>query len=261
MIVYQDTKQQFLNDVDLNQIVDKIYSDYLLHFGRTTDSQRRAWQNSMQYMRGVLNTEEIPADAGVAIEYNIQPTSKRIDFLISGFDKNGKMTAIIIELKQWESCKLVIDEDGIVETFIGGGNRRVTHPSYQAMSYACLIRDYNEAAQKGPICLFPCAFLHNYHIRPNDPLNNEHYNNYIKEAPIFGATDFEALRNFIKHHLSKGDEGQTIFKIEYGKIRPSKMLQDSIVRMLEGKKEFILIDTQKDSLRACQENCSAFQNR
>lgn len=245
MIVYQDTKQQFLNDVDLNQIVSKIYSEYIPLFGHTTNSQLRAWQNSMQYMRGVLNTEEIPTDAGVAIEYNIQPTSKRIDFLISGFDKNDRMAAIIIELKQWESCKLVADEDGIVETFVGGSNRKVAHPSYQAMSYACLIRDYNEAAQKDPICLFPCAFLHNYRMRPNDPLNDKHYDNYIREAPVFGAADFESLRNFIKHHLSAGDRGQTIFKIEYGKIRPSKMLQDSIVRMLEGKKEFILIDAQK----------------
>ena len=35
----------------------------------------------MQYMRGVLDSNEIPEDTGVAIEYNIQPTSKRIDFV------------------------------------------------------------------------------------------------------------------------------------------------------------------------------------
>lgn len=245
MIVYQSTKKQFLEDVDLNQIVNKIYDEYIPRFGHTTESQLRAWQNSMQYMRGVLNTEEIPGDAGVAIEYNIQPTSKRIDFLLSGTDKNGNMSVIIIELKQWDKCEIVEDEDGVVVTYVGGGNRKVAHPSYQAMSYAHLINDYNEAAQEGPIYLFPCAFLHNYRIQDDDPIVDNSYKEYIDEAPVFGAEDFAKLRNFVKDHLSSGDNGETIFKIEYGRIRPSKMLQDSIVRMLSGKKEFILIDTQK----------------
>ncbi len=245
MIVYHDTKKQFINDVNLNQIVNKIYDEYIPRFGHTTESQLRAWQNSMQYMRGVLDSDEIPADAGVAIEYNIQPTSKRIDFLLSGKDENGNYTAIIVELKQWDSCEVVRDEDGVVETYVGGGNRKVAHPSYQAMSYKHLIQDYNEAAQEGPIYLFPCAFLHNYRIEPEDPIIDPQYNEYLEEAPVFGANDFEKLRNFIKNHLSAGDKGETIFKIEYGRIRPSKMLQDSIVRMLQGKKEFVLIDTQK----------------
>ncbi|MBR6168956.1 DUF2075 domain-containing protein [Candidatus Saccharibacteria bacterium] len=245
MIVYQDTKKQFQADVDLNQIVDKINNEYIPRFGHTTESQLRAWKNSMQYMHNVLNTGEIPDDAGVAIEYNIQPTSKRIDFLLSGKDENGNLTAIIVELKQWESCEAVRDEDGVVETFVGGGNRKVAHPSYQAMSYKHLIQDYNEAAQEGPVYLFPCAFLHNYRITPEDPIVDPQYDEYLKEAPVFGANDFEKLRNFIKNHLSTGDKGETIFKIEYGRIRPSKMLQDSIVRMLQGKKEFVLIDTQK----------------
>ena len=245
MIVYQDTKKQFQADVDLNRIVDKIYNEYIPRFGHTTESQLRAWKNSMQYMHNVLNTNEIPDDAGVAIEYNIQPTSKRIDFLLSGKDENGNLTAIIVELKQWESCEAVRDEDGIVETYVGGGNRKVAHPSYQAMSYKHLIQDYNEAAQEGPVYLFPCAFLHNYRITPEDPIVDPQYNEYLEEAPVFGANDFEKLRNFIKNHLSAGDKGETIFKIEHGRIRPSKMLQDSIVRMLQGKKEFVLIDTQK----------------
>ena len=92
MIVYQDTKKQFQTDVDLNRIVDKIYDEYIPRFGHTTESQLRAWKNSMQYMHNVLNTNEIPDDAGVAIEYNIQPTSKRIDFLLSGKDENGNLT-------------------------------------------------------------------------------------------------------------------------------------------------------------------------
>ena len=47
-----------------------------------------------------LNDSDIPKDAGVAIEYNIPQTSKRVDFLISGYGLNGKGNVVIVELKQ-----------------------------------------------------------------------------------------------------------------------------------------------------------------
>ena len=40
----------------------------------------------MQYMNNVLVDGEIPADAGVAIEYTIPQTAKRIDFILTGKD-------------------------------------------------------------------------------------------------------------------------------------------------------------------------------
>ena len=45
----------------------------------------------MLRMRGVLADNEIPDNAGVAIEFNIPHTSNRIDFLLSGYDKNKKI--------------------------------------------------------------------------------------------------------------------------------------------------------------------------
>ena len=38
-------------------------------------------------MYKVLNNRDIPSDAGVAIVYNIPQTSKRVDFLTSGYGK------------------------------------------------------------------------------------------------------------------------------------------------------------------------------
>ncbi len=57
-----------------------------------------SWKNSMQYMRGVLSDNEIPDNTGIAIEYNIPPTGCRIDFMMSGFNKD-KSNVVIIELK------------------------------------------------------------------------------------------------------------------------------------------------------------------
>ena len=245
MLVYEGIKRSFIDDVNLNLIVNKIYEKYQKYFGRTTKSQLNSWQNSMQYMRSILDDDEIPDNAGVAIEFNIPTTSKRIDFILSGRDHDMKGSAVIVELKQWESCAAVENKDGIVSTYTGGAVRDVAHPSYQAMSYANLIRDFNEDVRHKDIGLYPCAFLHNYRITDDDPINSDLYAAYIKQAPMFGSNDFAKLRDFIKKYIHYGDDKEILYEIENGKIRPSKRLQDSLVKMLNGNREFTMIDEQK----------------
>src|SRR5690606_23079011 len=109
-------------------------------------SELNAFKHSLQYMNNVLADTQIPEQAGIAIEYKIPQTSKRIDFIITGYDENKKETAIIVELKQWSSAEMST-KDGIVSTFVGGTVREVNHPSYQAWSYAVMIKDYNETVQ------------------------------------------------------------------------------------------------------------------
>lgn len=250
MIVYDGLKVDFMNDVRDNLVCNKIYNQYQKYFGRTTDAQMRAWQNSMQYMRNILDSNEIPDDCGVAIEYNIPMTSKRIDFILTGENETGTKTVVIVELKQWDDCESVDNEDGVVKTFVGGGVRKVAHPSYQAMSYAFFINNYNVATQNGKMDLLPCAFLHNYHFKENDPILSEQYKNYIEAAPMFGAEDFPKLRNFITKHIKRGDNGKTIFEIDHGRFRPSKSLQDCLASMMEGNEEFVMIDDQKVAFEA-----------
>ena len=96
----------------------------------------------------------------MAIEYKIPQTAKRIDFILTGQGRDRRDTAVIVELKQWTEAEAT-EQDGVVETFVGGGRREVTHPSYQAWTYAALIRDFNETVQEGDIELRPCAYLHN----------------------------------------------------------------------------------------------------
>ena len=55
MLVYDGIKSSFIEDVDLNQITDKIYEKYRVHFGNTSEAEIRSWANSMQRMRGVLS--------------------------------------------------------------------------------------------------------------------------------------------------------------------------------------------------------------
>lgn len=246
MIVYDGTKSDFLtsveNDTIAVEIEINIYNKMKRH---TAQNEFRAWENSLEYMYKVLNDNDIPSKAGIAIEYNIPQTSKRIDFIISGYDRQDIANVIIIELKQWSQIEAVIGKDALVKTYTGNANREVVHPSYQAWSYAMLIQDYNESVQLKNVKLYPCAYLHNYRRHENDPLDQDQYETYLEESPAFTRGQVPKLRDFIKKCIKTGDNKEIIYMIDHGKIRPSKSLQDSIVKMLKGNREFVMIDDQK----------------
>lgn len=245
MIVYEGIKRNFIEEVKLNIIANKIYDQFLDKIGHTTENEIRSWKNSMKFMKDVLEDNKIPDDAGIAIEFKIPNTCMRVDFIITGKDKDGKNTAIIIELKQWDKATIVNGKDGIVNTFINKGMREVSHPSYQAWSYAIHIEDYNEAVQKDKIAIHPCAYAHNYEeVDPPVLLSNE-YEEYLDKAPMFVSGDVYKLADFIKKYIKFGDNKETLYIIENGKIKPSKALQDVLGKMLDGNPEFILIDEQK----------------
>lgn len=247
MIIYNGSKSDFMTEVEEDTIAYSIRDSILKKMHRRTgEAEFRSWVNSLEYMYKVLNDEGIPQDSGVAIEYNLPNTAKRVDFLVSGYDAKRTANVVIIELKQWEKLNKVEGADGLVETFTGGANRRVVHPSYQAWSYAEVIRDYNEYAQIANVGLWPCAYLHNYLREDSDPLDDPIYKEYLDDAPAFTKGDVRKLREYIKNVVVEGDDGgEILYEIDNGRIRPSKSLQNAIVGMLEGNPEFNLIDDQK----------------
>ncbi len=246
MIVYSGNKTEFMTEVLEDTIAYSIRDNIRKKMNRKTgEAEFRSWVNSLEYMYKVLNDDDIPEESGIAIEYNLPNTAKRVDFLISGYDSKQLPNVVIIELKQWEKLNKVEGLDGLVETFTGGANRRVVHPSYQAWSYAEMIKDYNEYAQIADIKLWPCAYLHNYLREEDDPLDDEIYKDYLNDAPAFTKGDVRKLRAYIKEVVEEGDNNEILYEIDNGRIKPSKSLQDAIVGMLESNPEFNLIDDQK----------------
>jgi len=246
MIIYSNTKGGFSRDVFDNVLVERIDENMRRRFGRNTpESEMRAWSNSLIRMENVLNHSNIPDTAGIAVEYNIPYTSKRVDLIVSGKTSDNRNSAIIIELKQWSEAEAVEGKDGIVRTFLNGSVRETAHPSYQAWSYAAAIMDFNADVQDHDVVLRPCACLHNYPELQNDPLLDPIYDEYLQRAPLFRKHDNKKLTDFIERYISKGDDLETIFMIDQGRLRPSKSIQDVLSSMMEGKEEFILLDSQK----------------
>jgi DUF2075 family protein len=243
MIVYRANKRQFQKDVYSGEIDHIIYQAFKQKFNRSTSAKEvESWHMSLNFMAMAIHGDDIPQDVGVAIECQIPQTSKRIDFILSGFDGKNQSHIVIVELKQWKSAELT-GKDGIVRTALGRGLHETSHPSYQAWSYAAMLEDFSTTVQEEQIGVNPCAYLHNY--EDDQVIRNQFYQEYLQKAPVFLKRDRERLKTFIKKYVKKGDNGEVLFRIEQGKIRPSKQLAEALVKMVKGNREFILVDEQK----------------
>ena len=126
MIVYQNKKRGFLDDAFTKDIEDVILTAFKSRTGHTVArSEIRSWKESLMSVAKVLNDDDIPSDCGVAIEYGIPQTSKRIDFILSGANDAQVEQLVIIELKQWESARKT-DRDGVVCTRFAHGEKEAS---------------------------------------------------------------------------------------------------------------------------------------
>ena len=245
MIIYNKTLGEFKNHVLLNQMQD-ILLDALRekHLSGGTPSEIASWNNSLQYMRSVLDDPYFDNDCSVAIEYNIPQTCKRVDFMIMG--NNGVDDhVVIVELKQWAKVEKIDDiSDHTVMSDLKS-HEPVAHPSYQAYSYKSLILDYCGGDDITTETLQPCAYLHNLTEKFRPVITDKLYSEWVEEAPVFLQKDVLKMREFIKKYVKlKAADDSLLYKIEEGRLRPTKSLQDALDSMLCGNEEFHMIDEQ-----------------
>lgn len=245
MIIYSGTKEKLNSDIVAGTLAHKISDEFVarLHYS-TGAAEYRSWENSLREMNAVLQMSALPDDVEIAVEFQIPLTSKRVDFMIAGLDENEQRNVVVVELKQWQQAQRT-SREGLVTTYVGGAKRTVTHPSYQAYSYAKTIENFSATAQDENISLSPCAYLHNYDYEFENELSNGLYYDVVRLAPFYMKNEGEKLKAFIEKFIKKADQKKTLYEIDFGKIRPSKALQDAISSMLKGNEEFVMIDEQK----------------
>ncbi len=245
MIIYNDTLSCFKNDVLMNALPN-ILSNKLREKGISggSVSEVRSWNNSLRFMKDVLDDPYFSPNCQVAIEYNIPQTSKRVDFMIMG--NNGEEDhVVVVELKQWGKVELV---DKTCDHSVMSDLQKhepVAHPSYQAFSYKCLILNYCDDKNVNEKTIKPCAYLHNLEEKYRSIIEDNIYSEWTAEAPLFLQRDVLKFREYIKKYIRlKANDGSLLYKIEEGRLRPTKSLQDALDSMLCGNKEFHMIDEQ-----------------
>ena len=119
MIIFSCLKKEFTQYVQKGVISNQVYDAFKEKMGKKTKlNQIKAWAHSLPQMAPLL--DDLPENVGIAVEFNIPLTSKRVDFIVSGYNKEHKPVLLLFELKQWQNASDVQNQDAIVVTsFLG----------------------------------------------------------------------------------------------------------------------------------------------
>lgn len=243
MILYCSSVDKFIDDVNDKRIIDilnNLMKDNLYHY--TSESEKKSWENSLEYMSNVISNSKIPNNCTIVLEYNLPISSSRVDFIISGYDECDREKLLLFELKQWSKVEIVENSDILLETYVGNGLKKVVHPAYQVLTYKDLLCDYNKYIQSNNVVVVPCVVMHNY--LTDEIINSDKFLGITSDVNMFYKDDFGKLINFLNASFLSGDDSKIINNIDNSDFCPSKKLQDTISDLMLGKECFKLLDNQ-----------------
>lgn len=243
MQLYAGSSQQFIDDTFHNRIAEKLRANFFNTMGyEVSSAEVRSWQNSLHHMSSVLQYAGL-REQGILLEYQLPTTSKRLDCLVTGRDATKDASAVIVELKQWDTTAPSNIEDCVV-TYVGGRLRDQLHPSRQAGQYCQYLLDTHTAFAENQIGLTACAYLHNLQFKPDDELFNDRHRQVLNAYPLFAGDQAPDLAQYLSDHVSYGEGLDVLGAIEGGKYRASKKLLEHTAAMIEGQNEYVLLDEQ-----------------
>jgi uncharacterized protein len=257
MQLFSGNSDQFIRQNRDNTIAGSLKTAFFNYFGyNPSPGEVMSWRNSLLRLSLIMEDSSL-TDHGVFIEYQLPLSSRRLDCMICGKNRAGIPEAIIIELKQWETCRLSDYDSECVITWIGGGNKDVLHPSIQAGNYCHYLRHFKTVFYEGsdPVSLSACSYLHNYTLSSDDVLINKRFTSIISQYPLFTLGSDPVFKEYLQEHLAGGRGEEIMQRIERSEHRPSPKLMQQLsetikkklagdTSLLGGGKDYILLDDQ-----------------
>lgn len=248
MIIYQETKSRFIDDVDHNALKELLVNAFRAKTGGVP-ADARVWADEYARFSLALRKAHVDDEVQVAIEYHITAAGRfRIDVLLAGNDgKNDN--GMIFELKAWSEAG-VSDYEDLVYAPVGGGNYAHTqHPCVQARKYKGLLYRFNEDIREHAIGLHSAAYLFNLSRRSPEPLEDARYQQILRDSRLFLADDVEMFCQFMEEVVPEKPQKDVLYLIENGRRVPAPELIERVSSMLEGNEEFELIDEQNEAFQ------------
>lgn len=243
-MIYDGTQEQFFKDVRLNRLAYKMNENFRENSGRTVgESEYSSWIVTGEKIKNLI---ELTGLFGIYLcfEYQLPYTQKRIDCLLFGKNRCKNGIVIHIELKQWQRVEALDVEGNFVETYTGGSNREVPHPSQQLKGYHDYLLGFVEVFEENKLNLMGCSYCPNYKKYSGSGLFNPIYKTILKKYPIYTHDDVEKLANRIKELLCEGDGFDIFNKFMQSPIKPSKKLLESASKIVENVSDFSLLNDQ-----------------
>jgi len=246
MIIYAESKRDFLEDVDLNRLERRLVDGFERQTG-SVPADRSVWADEYARFSNALRRARVDDDMQVAIEYHVSAAGRsRIDVLLAGND-GQRDSCLVLELKAWSEAE-VSDVPELVWSPYGGGTL-AQHPCLQARKYKGLILRFNADIRDKGIDVQSAAYLFNLVRRRPEPLEDPRYRHIIDESRLFLADDAAELARFIERHVRYRSRHDVLFLLEKGRIIPAPALVERVARMLDGNEEFDLLDAQNEAFQ------------
>jgi hypothetical protein len=148
-------------------------------------------------------------------------------------------------LKQWSSVKALAEEGNFVETYTGGRERVVPHPSQQVKGYHNYMQGFVVEFEKEPtLSLYSCAYCHNYSRTDGKGLHNPVYKELIAEFPLFTREDTKVLGNKMRELLETGSGFEIFNRFMQSRLHPSKKLLENVHKIIKNDIVFSLLNEQ-----------------
>jgi hypothetical protein len=240
-----------------------------LHRYPPTASELRSWEHSLGALADVLRSfrsldlgvvveatgpiqprsvarDAADSHAGVALEYHLPLTGKRVDVMLTGHDRSGRRSAIVLELKQWSEVDL---EDEYATNVLLGEEEHV-HPSEQALDYADWLRDYHSAFSSSEIGAVPAAYCHNLAPPFDLALRDPRFDDLLRRSPVFTRGQEDQLCGFVEQHVGAADGVRLLNALIGARFHPSKRVLENLEAVLESREEWHLLDEQRVAFNA-----------
>ncbi len=246
MIIYAETKRQFLEDVDLNRLERRLIDGFDRQTGGVP-ADRNVWADEYTRFSNALRRADVDDDMQVAIEYHISAAGRsRVDVLLAGNDGTND-NGLVLELKSWSEAEKS-DVPDLVWSPYGGGSLS-QHPCVQARKYKGLILRFNADIAEKNVGIHSAAYLFNLVRRRPEPLEDPRYRQIIDDTHLFLADDADALSRYIERYVRHRSRHDVLYLLEKGRLIPAPALIERVGSMLDGNEEFELLDTQNEAFQ------------
>jgi len=243
--LYWGTTSAFVAHTKQNEIAGRLKQACFEYYGwNPPESEVRSWRNSLKALSNAIELGGLD-DHGLLLEYQLPLTSKRLDAMITGHDRQGRSAAVIVEFKQWSEDVAPSRVEDMVTVRYGSGRRETLHPSAQVGQYRQYLADAHETFHEGSVDLRACSYLHDFTHDDQSELLSPRHANVLGLYPLFAGDRVTELVGFLDDHLGDGRGIGVLRGVREGRYRPHKKLLDHTAAMIRGEPSYVLLDEQQ----------------
>lgn len=188
-----------LSDEEIQSMIEKYNGD-------SSSSEKNSWRKSLPKLIRVVHEAGLD-NLYIVAEYAL-PAGGRIDATLLGYDKQGRLLALIVELKQWSRGGVAYrDSNGFPAIRVEAKEPYLSrHPVTQTEEYVKSLSRNFSSVTNGKLLLKACQYLHEFEKSESEFFKQGLFCN-IDTSQMFFSGDEEKLISYLNSIFSSEKDG------------------------------------------------------